>query len=127
MAIIPIKVTTSPYEILSVTQFSDVTGKPVNEINRQIASLKMPENTSRLDQAFPFPSKDKDGLKFVVMNQKALDYARKYIITDPQEEFTIIVPDENGDPGTVECVVQGADMTDIGLMALINQMLSTNQ
>lgn len=127
MAFIDIKIISEPFKIVSVTQFHEVTGRPVSEINRKISSLKSSTQETYLDCAFPFPSKNnaiRNGMKFVVLNQKGLDYARKYMITDPEEDISLQVPGEDVGYHTI---VKGKDLTDDGLIALIFQKLAENE
>lgn len=125
MAVIEIKVKTDPFPILTITQFSEVTGKPVSEINRRLMTLERLSDETYLDKAYPFPSKNnamKNGLKFVVINKKALDYVRECIVK-PRKEITIICPDEDGNPGTIQSVQKGSDLSDLGLWYLMCQKL----
>lgn len=143
MSIIPIKITSSPHRVLTVSQTAAVTGLGVGEINRRCQALQWNTGETLLDYSYIFPNSAlavRSGVKVIVLNQKALDWIRKRIIK-PNKEYFLNVPgyeeyvpldlymaqnepdDESDAPVSVQTAVMGRDMTDLGLLALIDQVL----
>lgn len=143
MSIIPIKITSSPHRVLSVSQTAAVTGLGVGEINRRCQALHWKTRETLLDHSYVFPNSAlavRSGVKVIVLNAKALDWIRKRIVK-PNKEYFLNVPgyeeyvpldiymaqiepdDESDAPVTIQTAVTGRDMTDLGLLALIDQVL----
>lgn len=66
------------FQIVTANQAAEEIGCKVNDINMRVSTISTATKSTYLDYCFPFQSDGKNGPKFIVVNQKYLDYKESY-------------------------------------------------